>query len=174
MKRTCSIPICNEPAYGRGWCKAHHQRWLTKGDPGTTPITKKRPDQGCKVEGCDRPHSNRGWCRPHYRRWWEKGDPGPVEIYERPAIPTYTAAHQRVRAARGSCRDQLCACGKPATAWAYQYDDPDVLVDESGLLYSADPTHYAPMCTVCHRALDRGHRERMARVFATAPGGLFW
>lgn len=31
--RLCSIPGCNKPHYGRGWCQAHHRRWYKHGDP---------------------------------------------------------------------------------------------------------------------------------------------
>lgn len=33
IKPPCSIPDCNKPVHGRGWCKMHHRRWLTHGDP---------------------------------------------------------------------------------------------------------------------------------------------
>lgn len=37
--RLCSIPGCDKPVYGRGWCGAHYRRWFRHGDPmvGGTP-----------------------------------------------------------------------------------------------------------------------------------------
>lgn len=32
-EHTCSIDGCSNPARRRGWCGAHHQRWLRHGDP---------------------------------------------------------------------------------------------------------------------------------------------
>lgn len=32
---TCKVDGCEKPAHGRGWCKAHHTRWLRHGDPLT-------------------------------------------------------------------------------------------------------------------------------------------
>lgn len=29
----CSIPDCDRPTYGRGWCGKHYQRWWKHGDP---------------------------------------------------------------------------------------------------------------------------------------------
>lgn len=34
--RTCSIEGCSEAYYCRGWCRMHHQRWKTHGDPEKT------------------------------------------------------------------------------------------------------------------------------------------
>lgn len=155
--RICSVLVCNEPVYGRGWCKGHHQRWLTKGDPGTTPIRKKRPGSKCSVDGCDRPHASRYFCSVHYRRWQDTGSPGDVAIKDH-VVPrerlTYRAAHLRLAAQLGLARDQLCACGKQAAQWAYQHNDPDVMYHASGMPYSDKPECYAPMCVPCHKAYD--------------------
>lgn len=32
-ERTCSLPECQRPHSGRGWCAAHYQRWRRYGDP---------------------------------------------------------------------------------------------------------------------------------------------
>lgn len=32
-KRTCSIPGCESPTVGRGWCRSHYARWHRSGDP---------------------------------------------------------------------------------------------------------------------------------------------
>lgn len=38
-RRICSIPECSRRHYGRGWCKAHYERWRQHGNPlaGRTP-----------------------------------------------------------------------------------------------------------------------------------------
>lgn len=40
MGTVCAISGCPKPAFGRGWCRAHHQRFLRHGDPlaGRTPV----------------------------------------------------------------------------------------------------------------------------------------
>lgn len=38
-RRTCDVPDCGEPQEARGWCRAHHGRWLRTGDvQADTPI----------------------------------------------------------------------------------------------------------------------------------------
>lgn len=31
--KTCSVDGCEKQHFSRGWCKAHHSRWLRHGDP---------------------------------------------------------------------------------------------------------------------------------------------
>lgn len=31
--KLCSIPDCDKPVFGRGWCQSHHYRWRRHGDP---------------------------------------------------------------------------------------------------------------------------------------------
>lgn len=33
MPPICSVTDCSNKAYGRGWCRKHHTRWLRHGDP---------------------------------------------------------------------------------------------------------------------------------------------
>lgn len=74
---------------------------------------------------------------------------------------TYQGAHWRVRRDRGSAKDYICACGAPATDWAYQHDDPDERISTSarhnGVHYSIHPEHYTAMCHSCHVLLDALH-----------------
>jgi len=73
-ERTCSVDGCGKPHYGRGWCKAHHQRWRRTGDP-VGSLRAPQPD-GCSVEGCKRGgRLRRGLCHLHYDRWLAHGDP---------------------------------------------------------------------------------------------------
>jgi hypothetical protein len=68
-KTTCSVDGCNRPAYCRGWCNTHYQRWRA-GKDMTTPILEQHSKSGvCAMVGCDRPIKARGICRTHYERW---------------------------------------------------------------------------------------------------------
>lgn len=176
MKRTCSIPACDKSAYGRGWCKAHYQRWLTTGDPGDSPVRRRIPGDTCAIDGCSEPHNSRGWCKRHYRRWLRTGDAGGLEFIAYPLPPealTYRAIHLRLAAQRGLAADRLCSCGAPARHWAYQHNDPDPMCGDEGLLYSADILNcYAAMCVPCHSALDRLHGQEV--LVMSADDGTLW
>lgn len=75
-----------------------------------------------------------------------------------PPSDTYGAAHSRMGpVSHLACRD----CGNAAQEWAYDHGDPDELMDERGLPYSLDPSHYRPMCRHCHRKFDSANRRRL-------------
>src|SRR4051794_5504232 len=116
-KPTCLVPVCDEAPFGRGWCKAHYQRWLTKGDPGTTPIRKKRPGSICSVPECRRSHYARDVCRSHYVRLMADNDLGGAEFIAHPLpneVVTYHTLHKRIAATRGPASDHDCRCGRTA------------------------------------------------------------
>lgn len=72
--------------------------------------------------------------------------------------PVYSSMHQRVRSDKGHPGAHLCACGKPATNWAYDHADPRELVGLHGgrqVAYSTDLEHYFATCRSCHTKLDR-------------------
>lgn len=71
----------------------------------------------------------------------------------------YTSAHQRVYRAHGVARTRRCGCGRQASHWAYQHNDPNELRTPSGLPYSGDPECYAAMCVPCHKILDLAMRR---------------
>lgn len=71
--RLCTVPGCDRTHYGRGLCRAHHQRWRRTGDPGPAAIPPNRAARTCTVDGCDQPHQARGYCRTHYSRWKRTG-----------------------------------------------------------------------------------------------------
>ena len=68
--KTCSIEGCERPFVARGWCAAHHRRWMRHGSP-LVRDTIESPGVGaqrfCSVDDCDRPHEARGFCDRHYR-----------------------------------------------------------------------------------------------------------
>lgn len=71
---------------------------------------------------------------------------------------TYGAVHVRLRKERRSATLYACVdCGESAEEWAYDHDDPAELVEirrGRGVRYSADLTHYRPMCKPCHSRFD--------------------
>jgi hypothetical protein len=68
-------------------------------------------------------------------------------------------AHNRVRRLRGKASSHACAhCGGTARDWAYDHQDPNEaseVVNGYQVDYSADPTHYMPLCKSCHVKLDK-------------------
>ncbi len=69
--------------------------------------------------------------------------------------PSYRAAHNHLRSARGNATDHTCSCGAPAEEWAFQHVSSSVLVDPDGRAYSTNPADYSPMCRTHHQRLDR-------------------
>lgn len=67
---------------------------------------------------------------------------------------SYQAVHSRLRSYRGRAKDQTCACGEPATGWAYDHADPNHKVSETGAPYSTDLARYVALCASCHRLMD--------------------
>lgn len=122
----------------------------------------------CAVEGCTRQARTRtaSWCGLHYQRWYETGDVGPPlpleQLYGK-AHPrwsddrlTYDGVHLRLRRSKGKASQYPCVdCGKPAENWAYDYNDPNELMDNKrNCVYSADPDRYEPKCRSCHKKGD--------------------
>lgn len=109
----------------------------------------------------------RGYCQGHYRRLRRTGSVGsapigsPVAVSPGPprrAVVTYSAAHYRVRTARGLASALTCAhCPEQAVDWAYDHRDPAARTElHRGrvIAYSCDPAHYLPMCRSCHAVFD--------------------
>jgi len=70
----------------------------------------------------------------------------------------YSAAHERIRSAKGSASDYQCVdCGGAAAHWSYDHADPDErtsAVVKGNPAYSLDPDHYDPRCVSCHKVFD--------------------
>ena len=58
------LMLSRKPARIRGWCAAHHSRYLRHGDP----LGGHHPTVGCSVADCERPHHGLGLCAPHYQQ----------------------------------------------------------------------------------------------------------
>jgi hypothetical protein len=83
------------------------------------------------------------------------------------SVPTYHAAHVRVKYWRGSASAHRCVdCGKPASEWSYDYDSPYEQVgqiratDPKTAPYSGDPSAYSPRCKPCHARFDYIRRSK--------------
>lgn len=95
--------------------------------------------------------------------------------------PKYNTIHVRLRRRRGPARQSRCAgCSvKRADQWAYDHRDPDELVNDAGLAYSADLERYIPLCVTCHRRFDEITRQFKRGFDARLPkpvefAGLHW
>lgn len=163
--RACAIQGCERPYYGRGWCRAHHARWLRHGDP----LAGRRPDGDgvCTVDDCAKPHKSLGYCDMHLSRHLRHGDISTVKARDgrgeqsrqwRGDDAGYVAVHDRIRRQRGLPTEYPCAdCGGPAKQWAYDHKDPNerIAIDHGKPKpYSTDVSRYQPLCLRCHRRLD--------------------
>ena len=76
----------------------------------------------------------------------------------------YTAAHSRVKRARGLASDYPCVdCGGAARDWSLRKGAgrPHVGGRDEGLLLSVDPSDYDPRCRSCHGKYDGwGHWKK--------------
>lgn len=163
----CSVDGCDRPFRCRGLCKLHYDRLLRTG----TTTRQAFPDT-CTIESCEKPHRARGYCATHWKRWSSHGDP--MVVMPNPAsLPgeqspywggndvTYGHVHRRLRRAKGSATDRLCAhCGGAAAEWAYDHLDPDERRSADALPYSPKMEHYRPLCRKCHWREDHCPSER--------------
>ncbi len=101
----CSVAVCDRPAWARGYCRAHYQRWRTTGDAGDTPVRPVQARDGqCAVEGCDRARKTAGFCGAHYWRVRAHGDPGPAAVSSHRAGSCSVGDCDRRAVGRGLCR----------------------------------------------------------------------
>lgn len=159
--RTCSIDRCDRVHAARGYCATHYRYWTEGKDPATAVLRVKRAPATCTVEHCGTGGKiRRGLCEMHYKRWRVHGDPS-VALLTMGAGDdvTNTAAHERVRRARGRAVEHACQdCGTAAAHWAYDHADPDERQSDRGP-YSPDPAHYRPLCVPCHKRFDLDHLQ---------------
>ena len=78
-------------------------------------------------------------------------------------VPTYGAAHVRLRKALGKASEHTCPCGKPAHHWAYLHGDSGEMRlgtgKDAGRAYSAEPRQYRAMCRACHSRWDAAKKR---------------
>jgi hypothetical protein len=104
-KPACSVRVCDRPAWARGLCNAHYDRWRRSGAAGDTPVRSLQARDGqCAVQGCERPRKTGGLCGAHYWRVRTHGDPGPAAVAAYRAGPCSVADCGRRTVGRGLCR----------------------------------------------------------------------
>lgn len=145
--RVCSL--CGRTAICRGMCAAHYRKWRHQ------RIDAPR----CVIIDCHDSAVSRDMCEMHYARWSRVSRPDGKRRRGRPPVGlaiSYMGAHQRVRSTFGGAHMYDCAaCAKPAEDWAYDHEDANQLWwQQNSCWYSADPTHYLPMCKKCHNKFD--------------------
>lgn len=94
------------------------------------------------------------------------------------SVLTYSGVHVRLVQQHGRAAEHNCiACENPATAWAYQHDCPEELIelqqwrskgDRRPIPYCMHLEHYAPMCTSCHSKLDNTRGEANGKTIITS------
>lgn len=70
--RECSVSLCTDKHYGKGFCNKHYQRWKIYGDALHPKVVIKKI---CSFETCERDVYTKMFCRMHYRRFKRWGDP---------------------------------------------------------------------------------------------------
>lgn len=70
----CSVDGCDKPVFGRGFCRAHYNRFQRHGDPLAGRISPD-PSRICSISACGKPVVARGLCSGHYKRLRRYGDP---------------------------------------------------------------------------------------------------
>lgn len=87
-KSSCSVPDCERPREGLGYCGAHFQRVKKYGDPRAgVPLQVRGKLRGkCTAGDCSRSIHNRtlGLCGAHYSRIWRDPD---ADLSTPPAAP---------------------------------------------------------------------------------------
>jgi hypothetical protein len=167
---SCSAPECDRPIRYKTLklCQKHYFRLRRNGN--LSARVQRATREICIIRDCEKldagPH---GLCDKHLARRNRNGDPhtlrGP-RVLKGPDHPRwqgsnveYGAVHCRLRSHRGSARSHSCEdCGQPAKQWSYNHDDPNELIQQSGVLqglpYSSDVNHYSPRCVPCHKRFD--------------------
>lgn len=65
-RRVCSLDYCDEPHYGRGYCRAH--LWQLNHGVALRPVRKLQRGRLCDIPGCGGKHKARGLCQTHLSR----------------------------------------------------------------------------------------------------------
>jgi hypothetical protein len=79
QKLECTIEGCTRFQHARGWCTAHHGKYLKYGDPlaSAPPRSKaKMVKPRCDIPWCHREARSRGLCHTHYHNWKKRDNQG--------------------------------------------------------------------------------------------------
>jgi hypothetical protein len=119
-------------------------------------VIYRRPCAHCRTYF--RPRHNKGVYVSHCsRRCHAAASRGPNHASWKGSEIKYSAAHMRVRQARGEPA-QCAHCNTTAGGmhWALDHDRcTEPLLAPEGP-YSPDPNHYIPLCVPCHKVMDLG------------------
>lgn len=73
---SCSMDECGRPHCRDTYCRRHHYRFSTYGDPAAGgPIRNTEHDETCQMPGCSEKYLSKGLCDAHYARRRVHGDP---------------------------------------------------------------------------------------------------
>lgn len=129
--KTCTVEGCGKKHWGRGYCRTHHGRWYTHGDP--TMVLRPR-----RASGAD-----------HHR--WKGNDITSSGAHRR----VYRA---RGKASEYNCTS--CGSQAVDWAYDHLDPNEKSEVQDHGgrrsvlIPYSTDVNRYQPMCRKCHFAFD--------------------
>jgi len=136
--KTCSI--CDQPYYGKGFCKKHYTRWRAHGDPNVHLTWTRQPaGQSCAI--CGDPVWGRGLCQKHWKRWRRHGDPA----------KTVMAPHG---APLAFLEQALAYEGNDCTLWPYG-------TDKAGYGSISGRTASNLMCEMAHGPAPAGKPDSM-------------
>lgn len=169
----CTVEDCDSPkrTSGAEYCEMHYFRMRRN---GTLDGPRRYDNEICLVDGCTTRRKSNGMCDMHDTRVRRHGDPHVVIANEDRDLPTgernsswtgdqatYSAAHQRVKKARGSASKYECVnCDRQAKHWSYNHADPNERFTEEGYAYSTSLEHYEPKCVPCHKKSDLAQIEQ--------------
>jgi hypothetical protein len=147
----CTISGCKRAAKSLGLCRMHYRQQYRK-DPKVISRNK------CSVSRCSKIVSARGWCTTHYMRWYVTAVGVRTRLSDESTL-AYHRAHDRLKRTRGPASSYVCGCTATAREWAYMHNCPHEIQSALGP-YSDNPACYKPMCSSCHKRMDR----RIARM----------
>lgn len=161
----CIAPDCEKRSRSStpNYCEMHYYRLRRTGSLDRERAWHRRTL--CTVEGCGRPERYTSLCVMHHARMQHHGSTellppgsavrsGAKNGNWRGNDIVYVSAHARLRRVRGPAKQFDCVdCGQQAKEWSYCYTDANQQESSSGP-YSADPSHYEPRCSSCHKTFD--------------------
>ena len=180
----CEVPRCEKKARTKTakLCPMHyHRQYRGRKIGGAEEWVRKSKTGSCAVKDCENTDSEGIYCSMHAARMRRHGDTEKVISPSERYAPSgednhkwkgsdvgYTAAHDRVRRARGSASNHDCVdCGEPAYHWSYDHECENEQVRfERGYYVSLSPyiDHYQPRCVPCHKRFDLGRDGSSTRL----------
>jgi hypothetical protein len=117
MTKTCSIPGCDKPVHGKGYCDYHYANFRRFGDP-LRPRQRKKHLEKCSVAGCLRMASVKGLCSTHD---WRMRNHGSLDL------PAKTFAKNQLCTVEGCNKKQVARgyCGTHWKRWK-KHGDPTI------------------------------------------------